>query len=46
MLREELIAADTPESIGLILKPGYEYDEKAHTGARVHSFMRDNRPKP
>lgn len=46
MLSEGLIAADTPESIGLILKPGYEYDQKAHTGASERSFMREHRPTP
>ena len=46
MLNEKLISEETPESIGLILESGYEYDQKAHTGARVHSFMRENKPKP
>ncbi len=46
MLNEELISTETPESIGLILKPDYEYDPRAHTGARIHSFIQENRPKP
>jgi hypothetical protein len=31
---------------GLVLRPDYEYDERAHTGARVQSFMQDNAPEP
>ncbi|MCP4246532.1 MAG: hypothetical protein GY778_05735 [bacterium] len=44
MLNEELISTETPESIGLILKTDFEYDQKAHTGARERSFMLENKP--
>jgi len=44
MAAEKLISADTPQWTGLILKPEYEYDEKAHTGARARSFLQGNRP--
>jgi hypothetical protein len=46
MLSEKLISRETPEWTGLILKPDYEYDEKAHTGARTHSFIQEYKPKP
>jgi hypothetical protein len=46
MLEDGLVSAETPACTGLILKPDYEYDQQAHTGARVHSFMRANRPEP
>ena len=46
MLDEGLISTHTPEAVGLILEPEYEYDQKAHTGAGLRSFMRENRPKP
>ena len=44
MVREALVSADAPEWTGLILKSDYEYDEKAHTGAIVDSFLQENRP--
>jgi len=44
MASENLISGDTLGSTGLILKPGYEYDEKAHTGAPAHSFIEQNKP--
>ncbi len=44
MVSENLRVDLTLESPGLILKSDYEYDEKAHTGAPRHSFVRENKP--
>lgn len=43
MASEKVIRGDASQSTGLVLKPDYEYDEKAHTGARIHSFLEANR---
>jgi hypothetical protein len=44
MVQDGLISPDAPEWSGLILKPDYEYDEKAHTGSPASSFLLENRP--
>ena len=46
MASEKLIAPHAPHSAGLILKPDYEYDDKAHTGAHSHSFTQEHKPMP
>jgi hypothetical protein len=42
--RRAKTATETSESAGLILKPEFEYNERAHTGARERSFMQENKP--
>ena len=44
MKREGLPVNLSLNSPGLILKPDYEFDESAHTGAVKDSFMDKNRP--
>ena len=46
MVSENVISPDAIGSTGLILRPDYEFDERAHTGVRAHSFMQANKPKP
>ena len=44
MLEEKVISPDAPDWTGLVLRPDYEYDEKAHTGSTARSFLEKNRP--
>jgi hypothetical protein len=41
-----VLTPDATDSTGLILRSDYEFDERAHTGVRAHSFMQANKPKP
>ena len=45
MIEEGAADPDEIHSSGLILRSDYEYDEKAHTGARIESFLENNKSR-
>ena len=44
MARQGLVTGDTKLAPGLLLKADYAFDERAHTGAPAHSFMKEHKP--